>query len=241
VGATQWHEFAFATGAALDTARIEGKITLKRAPAAHAVARCYRVTGGDTLDLERDRPDREATAKRDGTFQLRYLPSNGARFVVMAFADKNSNRVYDPEHDPSLVLADTVVIVAGNPVVAGLELPLIDPQDPGIVRGTVVNESGVDTARVMVAMYAPEDSTRPSYRAVCDSTGAYEVTSVRAGSYILHAFVDVRADSLPGSYPCAGSEAGCPEPAARRPGVLRVTPAAELREQPLVIRRKEEP
>lgn len=241
VTATQWHEFAFATGAALDTARIEGTITLKRAPAAQATARCYLVSANDTLSLERDRASRETTARRDGTYQLRYLPSDNARFVVMAFMDKNNNRVYDAESDASVVYRDTVVIAPGNPVVTNIDLALIDPNDPAIVRGTVTNETGADTARVMIAMYATDDSTKAAYRAVCDSTGAYEVAAVRAGSYILRAFVDIKADSLPGLYPCPGNEKGCPEPEARRPGILRVLPAAEITEPPLAIRRKEEP
>lgn len=240
--AVQWHEFAFATGsAALDTARIEGKVTLDRAPAARAIVRCYRVSGRDTLDLKKDRPDREATAGRDGEFALRYLPSNGARFVVMAFQDENSNRIYDADSDPAAVLADTVIIVPALPVMAGMDMALLDPKEPGTVNGTVANESGADTARVMVAMYDAADSTHAAYRAVCDSTGAYEVASVKPGSYILRAFVDIKADSLPGVYPCPSNPKGCPEPHARRPGVVRVTAAVEITEPRLVIRREEDP
>jgi hypothetical protein len=44
VPAAQWHEFAFATGSApLDTARIEGKVTLRRAPAEKAIVRCFQL------------------------------------------------------------------------------------------------------------------------------------------------------------------------------------------------------
>jgi hypothetical protein len=93
----------------------------------------------------------------------------------------------------------------------------------------------------MVAMYEIEDSTQAAYRAVCDSTGAYQVPSVKVGSYILKAFVDIKADSLPGLYACPADAKGCPEPVARRPGTLRMTAAAEMTEPPIVIRRKEEP
>jgi uncharacterized protein (DUF2141 family) len=242
VPGTQWHEFAFATGSApLDTARIEGKVTLKRGPAAKAVVRCYRITAGDTLELEKARPDREATADRGGEFALRYLPSNDARFVVTAFLDENGNRFFDRDVDPSAVFADTVVIAAAVPVVVGIEMALIDPKEPATVKGTVHNESGIDSARVMVVMFEAADSARAAYRAVCDSTGAYEIGGVKPGSYALRAFVDVKADSLPGVYPCPDPAKWCPEPAARRPGLLRATAAAILTEPALVIRRQEAP
>lgn len=242
VTATQWHEFAFATGAApLDTARIEGKITLKRAPVAKATVRCFRVGTGDTLDLERGHPDREATTNRDGNFVLHYLPSRGERFVVMAFADRDDNRILDADSEPAAVYADTVVMAPAVPIVKGIDLALLDPKEPATVTGTVTNESGIDTSRVMVAIYDTADSTRAAYRAVCDSTGAYEVSTVKPGSYILRAFVDVRTDSLPGTYPCPSNPKGCPEPGARRPGTLQVKAADAITEPPLVIRRKEEP
>ena len=242
VPAAQWHEFAFATGTApLDTARIEGAVTLKRAPAPRAIVRCWQINAHDTLNIERDRPDREATATRDGQFKLRYLPSKGQRFVVMAFMDENTNRVFDPDTDPGIVYADTVVMQPGVPVVAGVNMALVDPKEPGKVTGTVTNESGVDSARVMVAMYDVADSTRAAYRALCDSTGAYQFNAVKSGSFIMRAFVDIKADSLPGPYPCPAKPNGCTEPSVRRPGLLRVTPGLEIQELPLVIRREEEP
>lgn len=242
VPGTQWHEFAFATGtAALDTARIEGRVVLKHAPAARAIVRCFRVDGNDTLNIERDRPARETTGARDGTFTLKHLPSNNARFVVMAFLDQNGNSTYDRDNDPAGVFPDTVVITAANPVIADMEIVLLDPRDPGGLKGTVDNQSGVDSARVMIAMYDAIDSTRVAYRAVCDSIGAYEVKTVRPGAYILRAFVDVRRDSLPGTYPCAEKPKGCPEPNARRAGWVRIKAAATATEPVLIIRKEEKP
>jgi methionine-rich copper-binding protein CopC len=240
VPGAQWHEFAFATGtAALDTARVEGKMTLKRAPAGRAIARAFRITGKDTVRVEKDRPDRETTADRNGVFSLRHLPSNGARFLVMGFVDANSNGVYDRDGDPALVYPDTITMLPQNPVVTGIDLELLDPKEPGGVKGTVTNESGADSARVMIAIYDNADSTRAAYRAVCDSTGAYEVKSIKPGAYILRAFVDVKRDSVPGTYPCAEKPKGCPEPAARRPGWLRIKAATTATEPPLIIRKED--
>jgi hypothetical protein len=242
VPGAQTHEFAFATGTApLDTARIVGKVSQKRGPAARAIVRGFRLNARDTLRVERDRADREATADRDGKFTLRHLPSNGARFVLLAFLDQNNNAFYDLDNEPGIIYPDTVTILPGHPVVEDIELVLLDPKEPGAVKGTVSNESGADTARVMVAMYEREDSTHATYRAVCDSTGAYEVKSVKPGEYVLRAFVDIKADSLPGSYPCATNPKGCAEPVVRRPGWLKVEAAKTVTEPALVIRKKENP
>ena len=240
VPGAQTHEFAFATGTAvLDTARITGKVSLKRGPAARAVVRGFRLSANDTLRVERDRADREAVTDKDGTFSLRYLPSNGSRFVLLAFLDQNNNGFYDLDSDPGIIYPDTVTVLPGHPVVEDIELVLLDPKEPGGVKGTVTNETGADSARVMVAMYDRADSTRASYRALCDSTGAYEVKSVKPGEYTLRAFVDIKADSLPRSYPCATNPKGCAEPSVRRPGWLKVPAATTVTEPVLVIRKKE--
>jgi hypothetical protein len=239
VPGAQWHEFAFATGAAaLDSARIEGKVTLKHAPA-KAIVRAFRVTGKDTLRVEKDRPDREAAADKSGNYSLRHLPNQGARFVVLGFVDDNSNGIYDREVDPALVYPDTVQVLPGRPIVTGIDLELVDPKEPGGVKGTVSNQSGADSARVMIAIYDKADTTRATYRAVCDSTGAYEVKSIKPGSYVLRAFVDIKRDSIPGPYPCAQKPKGCPEPAARRPGWLVIKAATTAEEPPLVIRKED--
>lgn len=235
-------EFAFATGAAIDSARIEGVVWLRREPAKRAIVRCFRLPGADTLDLLVARGDREAAGGPDGRFSLRYLPSKGGRFRVMAFADQNGNGAFDRATEAVAVLPDTVVLAPGVPVVAGLSITLIDPNEPGVVRGRVFNETGIDTARVLAALYTPSDSTRAAYTAACDSTGAYELRQVKPGDYVLRAFVDLRADSTAGRWPCPGGPAdGCIEPVARAPQPLTVRPAATLEAPPVTIRRREEP
>jgi hypothetical protein len=243
VTAREWHEFAFATGtAALDSARIEGTVWFKRALASRALVRCFRVDRADTLDTEKSHPDREASAGKDGKYSLRHLPSNDARFIVAAFIDEDGNGTYSPGTEPFALSPDTVTIVSAVPVVSDVDITVIDLNEPGIVRGSVGNESGVDSARVMVGLYPEADSTRAAARAVCDSAGVYELKAVRPGEYILHAFVDVRADSAMGTFPCpAGPPEGCPEPTVRRPGTVVVKPAATVDVPRLIIRKREEP
>ncbi len=79
------------------------------------------------------------------------------------------------------LIAVAVALGVFEPLAALGRLVLLDPKEPGGVKGTVTNESGADSARVMVAIYEKADSARASYRAVCYSTGAYEVKSVKPG------------------------------------------------------------
>ncbi|HET6347937.1 MAG TPA: hypothetical protein VFH88_02540, partial [Candidatus Krumholzibacteria bacterium] len=103
------------------------------------------------------------------------------------------------------------------------------------------NESGVDTAAVLVALYSSTDSTRIAYHARCDTTGAYQMRNVAPGDYTLRAFVDVKPDSAPGFYPCpAQPDKGCPEPMVRAPAPVAVKPAQVTTVPPVVIPRKEE-
>ena len=242
VPSTAGFEFAFATGAAIDTARIEGVVYLRREPSKKAIVRCFRLPAADTLDLYTARPDREAATGPDGRFALRYLPNNDARFRVMAFVDQNGNGSYERDSDPVVVLPDTVALTPAVPVVTGLALTAVDPAEPGSVRGVVVNESGADSARVMAGLFAEADSARALYLAVCDSAGGYEFRQVKPGEYALRAFVDLAGDSVAGSWPCpGGGTPGCPEPAARLETAVVVKPGQSVEAPPIVIRRREEP
>jgi hypothetical protein len=239
VASTEWHEFAFATAAAIDTARIEGTVWLRRQPA-KAIVRGFRVTGADTIDPEAARPDRETATGEDGRYALRYLPSNDARFRVMAFVDQNANGAYDRGVEPVVVWPDTVVLSPHSPVVSRLNLNAVDRGEPGSVRGVVVNETGIDTARVVAALFSGEDSTRAIHVAVCDTGGGYEFGQVKPGTYVLRGFVDARADSVQGEWPCAGAATPCREPGARLSTPVVVRPGESTAAPALVIRRREE-
>lgn len=236
------YEFAFATGAVLDTARIEGAVFFKRQPAARAFVRAFRVPRDSAFAAESARPDRETTTSRDGRYSLRNLPSNDARFVVMGFVDSNGNGGFERDTEPFTVLADTVVLVAANPVVSGLEIAIVDPNEPALVRGKVTNETGIDSVVTRVGLYAIADSARAFLLATCDTAGDFTFKQVRPGEYVVRAFADVKPDSVWATYPCPDdSVSGCPEPGVRLPGTLVVKPAATVQVPALVVRRREEP
>jgi hypothetical protein len=231
------YEFAFATGARLDTASVEGTVSFKREPTGRALVRCFRVPRGGDFDPRAARPDRETATRENGSYRLRYLPDNDARFVLFAFIDTNNNGVFDEAGEPYVVPADTILLTRAVPVVSGVNLVIIDPREPATVAGSVDNQTGIDTLRVSVRMTALDDSTRAALYTLCDEAGAYQFKRVLGGRYRVRAFLDLRADSLSGMYPCADSSTAlCTEPFVDLADTLAVAPGAALRVPPLVLR-----
>lgn len=239
VTGTAAREFAFATGASLDTARISGTVMFKRQPNGKSIVRAFRVPRDSTFRPEAARPDREVSTARDGTFTLKYLPANDARFVLMAFIDQNSNGTFEGATDPFAVLPDTIVLTPMVPDFGGVRITVIDPTEPGSVRGTVANETGIDSILATVALYTTRDSTHAQYLTRCDTTGAFDFASVKPGVYRLWTFLDLRADSLRAEYDCGGPSP-CLEPAATWPDSLVVAPAGKVDMGKIVLRRREQ-
>jgi hypothetical protein len=234
---TSPREFAFATGAALDTAYISGTVLFKREPSGKAVVRAFRVPRDSTFQPEAARPDRETGTARDGTFKVKYLPANEARFVLMAFVDQNGNGTFD-KAEPFAVLPDTIALTPQVTQFAGVQINVIDPNEKGIVRGTVANETGIDSVLATVALYAPTDTTHARYLARCDSAGVFAIAQVTPAAYRLWAFLDVRADSLRGEYDC-GAPSKCVEPRVAAPDSVVVGPGATVNVGKLTLRRRE--
>ena len=67
------------------------------------------------------------------------------------------------------------------------------------------------------------------------------VKQTRPGEYIVRAFLDLRADSLCGTYPCASDSArACLEPCTRLPGTVTVKPGGTVELPPMVLRKRED-
>ncbi len=231
-------EFAFATGTApLDTARIAGTVLFKREPAGKALVRGFRVPREAAFRADAARPDREVATRRDGTFTLGYLPANDARFVVMAYIDQNGNGSFERASEPFTVLPDTFVLTKQVTDIAGVQIGVIDPNEPAVVRGTVANETGIDSLLATVMLTTTRDSTRAQYLARCDTTGAFEFARVRPGGYRLWAFLDIRADSARGDFNCGA--ALCSEPWVALPDSLAVGPGATVEVGKLVLKRRD--
>ncbi|MCI0452037.1 MAG: Ig-like domain-containing protein [Candidatus Latescibacteria bacterium] len=240
VANTGGREFAFATGLApLDTARISGTVLFKRQPSGKAIVRGFRVPREAEFRADAARPDREAATGRDGRFTLGYLPANDARFVVMAYIDQNGNGAFEKAGEPYTVLPDTFALTAAVSEVEGVQIGVIDPTEPGVVRGAVANETGIDSLLATVSLTATLDSTRIQYLVRCDTTGAFEFARVKPGGYRLWAFLDVRADSALGDFVC-GDSLTCREPWATLPDSVTVGPGATVEVGKLVLRRRDD-
>jgi hypothetical protein len=237
VAAKEGTEFAFATSAAIDSGTISGRIYFRREPTKKGVVRCFVLPVDSGFAAEAVRPDREAKTDENGDYTLRYLPNRDNRFIVWAFEDANKNSTFAPENEAGMLLPDTVALTPHSPFAAGIDIWIVDPNEPAVVAGVVVNESGLDTFVVSVALYVDSLAARPTYLQPCDSTGAYEFANVRGAKYLLRAFVDVVADSACGWYPCFDdSSASCEEPCAMFPDTLQVEPGTTVEVDSLALR-----
>lgn len=236
VAGVSTREFAFATGATLDTASISGQVLFKREPSGKSIVRAFRVPRDTTFRADAARPDREVVTQRDGSFRLRYLPANDARFVMMAYVDQNGNGTFDSANEPYTVLPDTFLLTAAVPKREGVRVDIIDPNEPGSVAGEVANETGIDTVRTSLGLYGLGDSTRAEYLTHADTLGAYAFSKVKPGTYRLWAFLDLRADSIPGTYPCELPE-GCREPSLLLVDSLLVSPGGSVSVPRLILKR----
>jgi len=222
-------EFAFATSAALDTARISGQVTYRRKPTGKATVNAFVLPRDSAFTPETGAPDRQSTTDKDGVYTLSYLSPAGSRVIVWAYEDANNNGAYDPGGDHSAVLADTVVLTPGSPVRLSADIAIIDPNEPSVVKGRVINESGIDSMLVSVGLFAGADSLPAAFYVRCDSTGMFEMRQVRMGTYAFRAFVDMHPDSMCGFYPCGpDSSQSCAEPCFVHSDSLTIAPGDEL-------------
>jgi hypothetical protein len=243
--------FAFATSAAIDTGRVAGRVFFRREPSANALVYCY--TPRDTAFVPGPaRPQRSATVDEDGRYAIDYLSTARGRYILWAFQDQNKDGFFTADADVGYAGMDTVTLTEFEPSVA-VDIAIVDPDEPALVSGRVVNATGIDTLAVSVALFALPDSLRsagaadslasdttsaPSYYVLCDTTGYYELNSVRGGSYRLEAFVDIAADSLCGNYPCGrDSTEVCVEPCAIHPDTVVVAPGQVLEMSPIELGR----
>jgi hypothetical protein len=228
VASTDGTEFVFATSAAVDSGTISGRVYFRREPSSRAVVRCFVLPVDSGFKAEAARPDRETKADDDGNYALKYLPNRNNAFIVWAFEDENRNGSFAPKDEAGMTLPDTVVLVPSLPIASGKDIYIVDPKEPAVVAGVVINRSGLDTIPVSVALYADSTGVPPAYMMPCDTTGAFEFGKILRGKYILHAFIDVNPDSACGTYPCFEDSATlCVEPCAVYPDTLFVEPGSE--------------
>jgi hypothetical protein len=224
----QPYEFGFATSASVDTGLISGRVYFRRKPTEKGVVRLFVLPRDSAFAPDSARPDRETTTSKDGAYAIGYLPENGTRFLLWAFQDDNSNGVFDADRESGTAFADTVALNEHVPRIENADFWIVDPKEPAVVTGRILNETGVDSIPVTVTLAEVRDTIPPTYVTRADASGGYKFTNVIKGTYILNAFIDFKKDSLCGKFPCPGdSTAACDEYCAQYPDSVVVAPGEE--------------
>lgn len=235
VAAKEPYRFAFATSAHIDSGQVKGIVLFRREPTKNGVVDCYALPVDTGFAPGTTRPDRRGIAGDDGRYTVDYLATDNHAYLVWAFEDKKGNRSFDPGEDVGLSEPDTVWLRPDEPV-AYFRPAIVDPNEPALVAGSIVNSSGVDTMAVSVRLSAVNDTVSTFYYALCDTLGAYRFETVHGGRYLLSAFIDVYADSLCGTYPCGPDSARtCAEPCAVHPDTVVVEPGDKRSMRPIEL------
>jgi len=237
VRAASGYEFGFSTGAAVDSGVIAGTVNFRRKPTASAVVRCFVLAKDSALVPEASIPNRETHTDKKGSFRFQYLPAAGTEYLLWAFQDGNKNSHFESGSEFGAAYEDTIVLTRKAPRVRNVTINISDPTEPGEIRGVVINETGLDSVLISVALFAGRDSTeRARYYAFCDKGGKYKLSEIKKGSYMLRAFVDFKRDSICGYYPCPDdSTQSCTEPCVEAPDSVRMDPGAKLKLDPLIL------
>jgi hypothetical protein len=223
-------DFAFATSAQIDTGSIAGTVYFRRKPSNKAVVKLFVLPKDSSFTPASTRPDREVLAKEDGTYEFGYLPAREVPFVLFAFHDANGNTVFDRDNEVGETLPDTLVLAGARPRLVLQDIYIVDPKEPASITGFVVNATKYDSVPVTITLHEAADTVPPTYITRADDKGDYTFRSVLKGVYALYAFLDLKRDSVCGSYPCPeDSTTECREFCVSYPESVRVSPGDEIR------------
>jgi hypothetical protein len=229
--------FCFSTADSIDNGKISGRVFFKMSPDSTGLAKLIAVSDVDsTGNLTRAPESRMAFCGSNGSFTFEALPTNGTMFRLWAFTDKNGDTRFSPGDEFHTALEDTFSLTSGVPSIAGLEINLIDPDEPGKIEGTISDLTGLGISPT--ARFAPLYEDGKPLVVSADTSGRYTVLTIPPGGYIFTAFIDALADSLPGSYTDPDdSTRTLAEPFAVYPDTVIVPPGETITLEPLHIQK----
>lgn len=126
VAQPEWQVLSFATGDSLMAGWLGGKVSFKGGPSRSMHLELSDESGES---LHKGRPDSQ------GNFLFRHLPADGRSWLLTAFQDVDGDSLFDPAVDFEDSLGDSLILTAESPRMLGLSLDVIDPDEPGRVKG----------------------------------------------------------------------------------------------------------
>ncbi len=232
------HVLVFSTTDSLEDGRIEGAVFFKEKPDSAGAAELFAVRADSLTDLRTTKRARVAFAGPDGRFSMHALPAGGNRFLLRGFIDKDGDGYFSEGKEFGLIYPDTIVLGRFAPFAEDINIMVIDPNEPGAVDGTVVNETALAAAPTV--RLSPVTAGEKALAARADTTGRFTIGRVPPGRYVVSAFIDMRADSLCGSYPDpADSTTTLEEPCVTLPDTLHLKPGEMRTLDPITITGRE--
>jgi uncharacterized protein (DUF2141 family) len=225
----------FSTADSMPRGEISGIILFKDKPDSLGVAELFTVSGDTAAALRSGMRARVAFAEGDGSFVLRALPTDGTKFRLRAFIDKDGDGRLSEGTEFFTLRPDTISLDRFRPARGEIRIVIIDPNEPGAIEGTVVNETRF---RVPASIrLAPAARGARAITALADSTGAFVLGSVPPGAYAVTAFIDINPDTLCGVYhDAADSTRALNEPCATLADTLRLKPGEKRTLDPITIK-----
>ena len=190
--------FCFSTADSIDRGTISGRIFFKDRPDSTGIAELFEIKSDTTMDFTRETPSRVAFASFDGAFSFKALPTDSARYLILAFLDSNGDGRLSVGKEFSAALRDTFILTPSRREISGVDIVIIDPNEPGEVSGFVENQSGYEKAPSV--LLEPKLPHEKSIYTKADTTGRYIFKKVKPGAYLLMAFIDLKPDSICGTF-----------------------------------------
>ncbi len=241
-GYKDWHNvankenliFRFSTADSLLGGEIEGRVLFKREPDSTGVVKIFEIVSDSAISVKTDLESRISFAGRDGGYGFRALPTGDARFIVWAFSDKNKDGEYADGKEFAAFYPDTITLTPSRPRAEEIFIDIIDPNEPGIVSGSVLNETELNL--LVTVRFDPLLPGESALVVIADSTGRYMVPRIPPGRYIVSTFIDMSPDSLCGEYASpADSALILEEPCLTLPDTLVVEPGEEKSMNPITL------
>jgi hypothetical protein len=218
---------------------IEGRVLFKNEPDSSGVVKLFEVLPDSTISVKADMESRIAFAARDGGFRFSALPTDGSRFIVWAFKDKNNDGRFADGKEFSALYPDTVTLTASRPRADQIFINIIDPNEPGVISGTI--SDATDMRLPATVRFEPLLPGEKALVIRADSTGRYLAPKLPPGRYLVSVFIDIAADSLCGEYASPeDSTIMLKEPCFLVPDTLIVEPGAEMTLDPVILEKRDE-